>query len=498
MKKISYIIPLVAMLTLTGCGSQSSSDNTTSSAGPKKVSFEFWHTLGQGLQEGLVDAIAEFETIIKKNEGVDVEVNAIYQGDYNDIATKIESGFGSSNIPSLTVAYPDNVAKYLDYSEDFVVNLDNYINDSNYGLGKQSYLGDLSSDSMSGKCDEDDFVDAFIEEGRHYKKEGTYSLPWMKSSEVMFYNLDAVKRCFKTGNSFNDSITTEAEIIEYMKIISWDELVSLSRFALKNKATILPNMVTPMFYDSDSNLFITKMFQNNIGYASVNSEGKGNIDFESGENRTKTEQMVCGLVSLMKEGILTTKILQNDKYGSDFLSEEQTLFAMGSSGGAGYNAPASSDQFTYKITRVPASNNNPIYVSQGPTLTLLKNADSAKTEYAWKFMKFLTNTEYNNDLCLGSSQGYIPVRESCYNTDYFAAFLAEDSIYSKTAEVLLNEISGEYITSDSFKGSDTLRKQVGGIAATAYGLVKNNASLTIEEAVSQVTSSAINEAKKKF
>ena len=64
MKKISYIIPLVAMLTLTGCGSQSSSGNTTSSAGPKKVSFEFWHTLGQGLQEGLVDAIAEFETII--------------------------------------------------------------------------------------------------------------------------------------------------------------------------------------------------------------------------------------------------------------------------------------------------------------------------------------------------------------------------------------------------------------------------------------------------
>lgn len=497
--KISKILPFVTVALLASCAGNKG--NTTSGGNSSnKVSFQFWHTLGQGLQDGLNDAIAEFQDIIKENEGVEVEVEAAYQGGYDDIENKISSGLAAGNIPSVAVAYPDHVANYLAAGTKYVANLDNYMDNDDYGFGTQDYLGDFSSTSESGVCDKNDIVEAFFEEGQQYAVEGTYSLPWMKSSEIMFYNLDAVKRCFNTklldGATFDPEVVTEAQVISFMNNLTWDEFINLARFAKDHKDKVLPNMIVPIQYDSDSNMFISKLYQENIEYSSVNN-GKGVIDFETGAERTKAEAMAVTYANYVKDGLLQTRTLAKDgKYSSDFLTNEELMFGIGSSGGAGYNAP-SADAFTYKICRVPASNHNPLYVSQGPTLTLLNNADAKKTEYAWKFMKFLTNTETNEELCVGSSQGYIPVRKSCYDTDYFAQFLADESIYSDSARILINDIAGSYLTTATFKGSDVLRDQVGTIVPVAYGDWKTNGT-AIEAAVKSAFDNAINETKKKL
>jgi len=505
MKKVSLILPLVVAFTLTGCGKSSAASseggNSSNPSKNEKVSFEFWHTLGQGIQDGLNDAIANFEEIIAKNEHVDVEVVATYQGAYNDIKTKIESGIAGNNIPSLAVAYPDHVASYLDYGPQSVANLDNYMDNDTYGFGTQRYLGDMTSATDSGKCDKEDIVPAFLREGQRYKYEGTYSLPWMKSSEVMFTNLNAVRRCFSKkllgDDVFDSSVTTDADVHEFIETMTWDTLVELGKFAVAHKDKVLPEMVAPIMYDSDSNMFITKMYQNEIPFASIGENGGGVIDFESGENRTKAEAMAGEYVELVRDGVLTTKILQNGKYSSDFLANEKVIFAIGSSGGAGYNGPSGIDAFSVKTSKVPSSNNNSIYISQGPTLTLFNNANSKVTEYAWKFMKYITNMDVNQHLCVANSQGYIPIRSSCYESDYFADFLnSEENVYSDAAKVLLNDINGSYIESDTFKGSAALREQVGTIIATAYGKVKAGAS--VASAVTEVMNDSINEAKKKL
>lgn len=490
MKKSIIILPLLTIASLAGCGKNTSN----------KLSFSFWYTVGQGLQEGIKDKANEFCEIIKQEEGVDLDIVLSYQGGYKDIKTKIESGIRTGNLPSLAVAYPDHVASYLSRKKEIVVNLDDYMDNDEYGFGTEAYLGDYSSAASEGECSANDIVKTFFEEGQKYAVDGTYSLPWMKSSEIMFYNLDAVKRCFdlgnvKTGVTFDSLITTEDAVISFINNMSWDQMMELSRFAVAHKETILPKMIAPVMYDSDSNLFITKMYQEGIPYASIGENGKGVIDFETGEARTKAEALIGQYAKDIADGLLTTKILQDDKHSSSLFTGEETMFAIGSSGGTGYNSPDGAS-FAYKIAKVPASKSNPLYITQGPTLTLIKETKKGDTKdiqdkrtlYAWKFMKYLTNAETNTGLCIQDSQGYIPMRESAYQTEEFAQFLQSKTIYSDAAEVLLRDVAGRYIVADSFDGSADLRDQVGNILANVAG------GLSVTEAFNK----AINEAKKKL
>ena len=196
--KSLLLFPLLATA-LIGCNNQSNSGNSqggnnsssatsepgSSSSGTptvKSVKVKFWHTFGQTVVDGLKSKIAKFQQLVKENDGVDVTVEMSYQGSYDDIASKIAKGYGVGNKPSMAVAYPDNVSDYIDIgksaNEDFVVNLEKFVDDEKVGFGQEKWLGD--------KEDKDDFVEAFYDEGTRYTKEGTYSLPFMKSTEIMF------------------------------------------------------------------------------------------------------------------------------------------------------------------------------------------------------------------------------------------------------------------------------------------------------------------------
>ena len=130
------------------------------------------------------------------------------------------------------------------------------------------------------------------------------------------------------------------------------------------------------------------------------------------------------------------------QYGSNEFTSQHTIFSIGSSGGAGYNSPKS-DSFTFGVAPVPYKGSAQ-YVTQGVTLTILRNpsysdADNdARVYYAWKFAKYITNPEVNAVLCVEDSQGYVPVRESAYETDDYLEFLSDDTnIYSSTAKIVM-------------------------------------------------------------
>ena len=212
MKKVNKILlSLVGVASLLGGLSSCNSNNTSSSSSkpitsssssnsskndstnnPKgTIELSFWHTFGKSIQEELSKQIDSFTKLVKENEGVDVNITASYQGSYDDLESKITKALATADAPNITVAYPDHVANYLesgDADHQFVVNLDDYITNDTYGLGKDLYLGD--------DLGADDFVPAFLDEGRHYSQEGTYSFPFMKSTEVMFYNKRYMQQIF--------------------------------------------------------------------------------------------------------------------------------------------------------------------------------------------------------------------------------------------------------------------------------------------------------------
>ena len=499
--KSLLLFPLLATA-LIGCNNQSNSGNSqggnnsssatsepgSSSSGTptvKSVKVKFWHTFGQTVVDGLKSKIAKFQQLVKENDGVDVTVEMSYQGSYDDIASKIAKGYGVGNKPSMAVAYPDNVSDYIDIgksaNEDFVVNLEKFVDDEKVGFGQEKWLGD--------KEDKDDFVEAFYDEGTRYTKEGTYSLPFMKSTEIMFYNMDLVNEFMRT---YDPSLYGSVEMIkEYMKNLTWEEFINFCTYIKEHKADVSDLIEVPFCYDSDANLFITKLYQNNIGYSSIGSDGKGVIEFGSGDNRAKTLALLEDFQDHFKNGLFSTKGIRNT-YSSDYFTGEKCVFTVGSSGGSGYNFPQGG-AFDLEVCRVPYSNNKPLYVTQGPTLAMfhdngLSAEVSAATElYTWKFMKYITNGEVNADLCTNGSEGYIPVRYSAYETSIFTSFMEEGEDYAACNKVVINDIRGKYLVSPAFKGSASLRDNCGKLLTATLTASKDQIPSLLDEYINKAT-----------
>ena len=426
------------------------------------VVIEFWATGSQGMNTQLQAMAEKFSTAIKQNTGKTVTVKISTEGGYDDIANKINKGIAVGSVPTMAVAYPDTVANILASEPTpgaYVYNLDDYMDDANVGFTKQSYLGDTS------KATKKDIVPSFLEEGSSYIREGTYSLSFMKSSEVMFYNRNYLQSAYKF---YKPSITTIGKAEEDLKSLSWDEFMDLCKVVNEHKSEIVSSLELPLWYDSDSNLFISQLYQRGIGYTSIDKDGKGVIDFEDGLNRTNAEAVVSNLVDAHNKNLITTKGVVN-KYGSDYFKSSKVLFSVGSSGGTGYNMPEDANPEDIGVCAVPAANDNPLYVSQGPTLTFLKNksvndeVNDARMYYGWQFAKYLTNPDNNVTLCVRGSQGYLPIRYSAYTTPTYIDYLEESEIYGASAKVLINEIQGNYYNAPCFPGSAQLRDQVGGI-----------------------------------
>ena len=481
MKKISIVgaAVLLSTVTLTSCVNNNpiNSNSSSNSGGTSdSVSITFWHTFGQSIVETLEKKIGEFQDIISQNEGIQVNISLSYSGSYDDILTKINNGFAAGNIPTIAVAYPDHVADYMSretYDGQYLVNLDSFINNEEYGFGTQDYLGDERG--------EEDFVEAYWAEGVNYAKEGTYSIPLMKSSEVMFYNYEAVATALSGSQNFvgysPEDGESYASVESFLEDLSWDEFMDFCLFINTNSRYILSTLETPAYYDSDGNLFVTKMYQNEIPYATVDGEGNGFIGFEKDPELSQAKAMVTKLKQQFDQNLFTTKGVKGT-YGSNSFTEMKSIFSIGSTGGTGYNVPTSGS-FTVGVVKVPYDNNNPLYVSQGPTLCIMNNPNlsaaenTLRQEYAWKFIKYLTNADNNVELCINGSNGYTPVRYSAYESDNFIAFLESGDIYSQTALVTLDDIGENFVDSPAFKGSATLREQGGSILASVFANTKD-------------------------
>lgn len=415
----------------------------------------FWHTFGQDIEIVVQNKVNEFERLYEEQTGEEITIDLEYQGGYDEILDKIERGFAVGNIPTIAVAYPDHVADYLSYESNdqtWVYNLEDFFDDEEIGFGKQEYL----NPSLKGA---EDFVPSFLDEGSHYIKEGIYSLPLMKSSEVLLYNEDLLAIAL---SDYDSSITN---IEEYMNNISRDEFIDLLRFIAKDLNKYGNGLITPLVYDSDANFYIGQSFQRNIPYVSMNN-GKGSIDF----NNDQAKAMVQEIKGWYDEGLLLTKGTNNNEYGSDTFTNMECIFTIGSTGGAGYNDPGAAG-FNVGIAKVPAVSDNPElqkYVSQGVTLTLMKNnrlseeTNDKRARIGWQLMKWLTNEENNIDICLASN-GYAPVRTSCYTNEIYASYLEESDFMPRCANVVANQINGNYFNYPVFKGTAAARDNVGGI-----------------------------------
>ena len=395
-----------------------------------EVTIVFYHTMGYSLREVLDEYIAEFNRMYPN-----ITVVHEYLGDYDGVRDQIKTEITVGNQPNIAYCYPDHVAIYN--TAGVVVPLDEFINNESFGFTEEEL---------------ENFIDGFYAEGGMYDDAGTmYSLPFMRSTEVLYYN----KTFFEAHN---------------LKVpTTWDEMEAVCEYI----KSVDPDSI-PLGYDSEANWFINMCAQYGSPYTSLDDHYLFNND----TNRA--------FVARFREWYQNGWVATQEIYGS-YMSEPfksgTTYMVIGSTAGASYNYSESFEVGISAMVQVDPS--NPKVISQGPSLCMFKQNNPQEVAATWLFMKFLTaNPELQAAFSVAS--GYTPVVESVYEIPAYKEFLNSGSSENRgTFVALANRVALEqmdaYFASPAFNGSAKAREEVGYLMLRCFLEVTDDVDATIQK-----------------
>ena len=329
------------------------------------VEIDFWHTMTGTLNDSLTEIVDNFNTTIGAEKGI--KVVPTYQGSYSDAKAKVVGSLKSGNSPEIVQGTVNDISEYI--KSGAVQSLNEYIFHEEIGIK-----------------DFDDIYEVYRNESMGYDETGTYySLPFSKSTDLLFYNASFFKE-------HGLEVPT-----------TWEEVVEVSK-----QATAITGK--PSFcIDNSANLFITSLKQLNADYTNVNGEILFNND------------KALKLVEFVKEQTDNGywRLAGEDKYSSGPFLSEQIVMYVGSSAGEGYLSDAS---FEVQATFTPQWDlSNPYMIQQGNSVSILNQNKTSEEVYgAFEFIKYLVSTEANTKWC--TETGYLPIRESVVNSEKVQEF----------------------------------------------------------------------------
>jgi len=369
MKKL--IITLIAlalaagMVFATGQPPQdTSSELVTTISSP--VQIEFWHGMSSVLGQVTDDLVADFNATIGKDLGI--TVTAVYQGSYGDLKQKTTAAIKAGDAPAVAQGYADYTAEFM--QAGVVVALDDYIYDPVVGIK-----------------DFDDIFEGYRLENSQYPGRLFMSLPFNKSTEVLYYN----KTLF---DQLGLSVPT-----------TWTGLEAVSK-------TIYEATGKPAFgYDSLQNYFITLTRQ--FGGQYTNSNGE--ILFNQGDAAVKA-------IELYKRNFDAGywRVAGEDRYHSGPFNNGDVAMFIGSTAGSSY---VGSDLFEWSSAPIPqVSPSTGAVIQQGTNVMVFNQNKTPEEVYgAYVFVKYLTGQKAN--LYWATHTGYLPIRQSVVDSREYQDFL---------------------------------------------------------------------------
>lgn len=417
------------------------------------VTIVFWHTMSkttdpaQGQQALLEEYIQDFQEIYPH-----ITVLHEQKGGYDQLRDAVNTALPAGNEPHMVYSYSDHVAGYINSGR--VLPLNNLINNKNPEIAFSD-------------ADLEDYVEGYWAEGSVYDNEGTIlNLPFIKSTEVMFYNktfFDA--HGLSVPTTWDQVSTVSAQI---RSIIQTDpQFASLTQ---EQKDGFIP-----FGYDSEANLFITAAEQMNIPYTGIGEDLQGQILF----NNDDAKEMVEYFKAMYDARALTSKEMLGGDYTSNRFVAQNLMMSVGSTGGTNYNIP-SDGSFEVGVAPIPQFDaNNQKVIQQGPNINFFRKDNVQENIAAFLFYKFITNTE--NSARWSIATGYSPVRKSSFEIvnnhyDNLTAPTAKDLVFQAVNQTAQAQIP-YYFTSPAFDRSSKARQEVGYIFVNVFGN-----TLTIEEA----------------
>ena len=379
------------------------------------VTIRFYHTMGQTLRGVLDKYITIFNQVYPN---ITIEHEQV--GGYDEVRDRIITDIQVGNAPNLAYCYPEHVARYN--ADQATQSLDDLINNVEIGLTAEQIA---------------DFIPAYYEEGKQFGDGKMYTMPFSKSTEVLYYNktfFDAHGLCVPT---------------------TWEEMEAVCRQIKAIDPTCIP-----LGYDSEANWFITMCEQLGSPYTSATAP---HYLFDNPANHAFIKEFR----EWYQEGLVITQELYGAYTSSLFVSDydQRCYMCIASSAGALHQRPGpyTVDPFEVGITSIPQVNaNNKKIVSQGPSLCIFKQGNPQEVIASWLFVKFLTTSpDFQAEFSMAS--GYIPVIKSASQNEAYATWLESadggDNILALSCKIGLAQTDC-YYSSPAFIGASIAREKV--------------------------------------
>ncbi len=469
-KTLRLCLLLVLLFVLTGCHKAktlSAYEVPTEFDTSKAYEITFWakNDTNNSQKRIYMQAIEDFQKVYP-NITVTMRQYTDYNSIYNDVITNI----ATNTTPNVCISYPDHIATYL-AGENIVVPLDEFLTNEQFGLGGSEVLFDSVS--------YDEMITKFLEEGAF--NGAHYALPFMRSTEALYINKDAVE---KLGYTIPD-------------ILTWDFIFEVSEAAMaKNEdGTFVlngQNVLIPFIYKSTDNMMIQMLKQRDAGY----SDAAGNIYIFN----DITKDILFTVAEHAKTRAFSTFAISS--YPGNYMNAGQCIFAVDSTAGAtwiGSDAPLTeikgdaAVKHETVIRPIPQYDaENPVMISQGPSLCIFNKDDTGEVLASWLFAQFLLTNDVQ--INYAETEGYVPVTKRAQESAEFKDYLSrrgEDNdkyYYVKidATKLLLDNMDNTFIT-PVFNGSASLRNAAGQLIEDAANAVRRKQTVDDEFFENEIT-----------
>ena len=384
-------------------------------------------------------AIEEFEAAYP-NVKVTMRLYNDYGKIYNDVITNISTG----TTPNVCITYPDHIATYLT-GTNTVVPLGELMVDAKYGLGGSEVRFDAPSAQQ--------IIPKYLQEC--YVGDDIYAMPFMRSSEACYVNVDMVQALGFT----------------LPEILTWDFIFEVAEAAMakdENGNFIVngQDVLIPIIYKSTDNMMIQMLRQRGADY----SDAQGNI----GIFNEVTEEILYTLADQTGKGTFST--FKISSYPGNFFNAGQCIFAIDSTAGAtwiGSDAPlqdiheSAVTQFETRVMTVPQFDpEHPVMISQGPSMCVFNKEDPQEVLASWLFMQYLLTDGIQ--IAYSQTEGYTPVTSKAQQSAAYQEYLSragEDNelhydVKLAATRLVLENTENTFVTA-VFNGSASLRNAAG-------------------------------------
>ncbi len=440
-KKLSLFLFLFVMAVIAGCSSNATNDTDSSneketatetevksettekSKDPIELTMYYPIAVGGPLTEIVEKMATDFN-----KENPDIIVKPVYTGSYQDTMVKTQTAVKGKTPPDLAVLLSTELFTLKDM--DAIVPLDDYIAND----GGDEYVNS--------------FYPGFMENAQTENK--TWSIPFQRSTIVLYYNKDAFA---EVGLDPNSPPKNWNELIEYSKKLTKVENGDTTRYGVE-----IPSSGFPYW------LFQAFALQN--GKNLMSSDGS-EVYFDTKEN---AEALQLWLDLAKKHKSMPEGVIDWATVPANFL-EGKTAMMYHTTGNL--TNVKNNASFDFGLAYLPAGGKDFGTPTGGGNFYLFKDTPKEKQEAAWKFIKWASQPE--NAAQWSIDTGYVAVSPGAYETDVMKEYV-ESFPQAAVARDQLQYASAELSTHNNGQVSkvfnDQLQAAITGTATAEEALKK--------------------------